>query len=81
MILEKNVEEQQWNLYCAISANALADDIGSFDEFRNKLNHPTNAVPTVEQTEPTLNRSQMDLQVEKANKLLSGFIPPMKGGG
>lgn len=80
MILEKDLEEKQWNLYCAVSANAFADDVGSFDEFRNRMNHPTTTLKT-EQSEPTLNTSQINLQVEKANKILNRFVPPMKGGG
>ena len=34
-----------------------------------------------EQTEPTMNNAQIKLQVEKANKILNGFVPPLKGGG
>lgn len=79
IILEKDEEEKQWDVYCAITANAFADDIGSFDEFRSRMNQ-TESVPTVEQNEPIMNKSQMNLQVEKANKILSGFVPPMKGG-
>lgn len=32
-------------------------------------------------TEPTMNNAQIKLQVEKANKILNGFVPPLKGGG
>lgn len=34
-----------------------------------------------EQTEQTMNNAQIKLQVEKANKILNGFVPPLKGGG
>lgn len=34
-----------------------------------------------EQTEPTMNNAQIKLQVEKANKILNGFVPPLEGGG
>lgn len=34
-----------------------------------------------EQTEPTMNNARIKLQVEKANKILNGFVPPLKGGG
>ena len=34
-----------------------------------------------EQIEPTMNNAQIKLQVEKANKILNGFVPPLKGGG
>lgn len=34
-----------------------------------------------EQAEPTMNNAQIKLQVEKANKILNGFVPPLKGGG
>lgn len=82
MILEQNDEEHQWNLYCAVSANAFAGDIGTFDEFRYKLNHPQRKeMDKTEQSEPSMNKSQIMLQVEKSKKLLSGFVPPMKGGG
>jgi len=37
--------------------------------------------PKGEKTEPTMNNAQIKLQVEKANKILNGFVPPLKGGG
>lgn len=37
-------------------------------------------VEKTEQTEPTMNNAQIKLQVEKANKILNGFVPPLKGG-
>lgn len=36
-------------------------------------------VEKTEQTEPTMNNAQIKLQVEKANKILNGFVPPLKG--
>lgn len=38
-------------------------------------------VEKTEQTEPTMNNAQIKLQVEKANEILNGFVPPLKGGG
>jgi hypothetical protein len=38
-------------------------------------------VEKTEQTEQTMNNAQIKLQVEKANKILNGFVPPLKGGG
>lgn len=38
-------------------------------------------VEKTEQTEPTMNNAQIKLQVEKANKILNGFVPPLNGGG
>ena len=40
-------------------------------------------VEKTEQTEPTMNNAQIKikLQLEKANKILNGFVPPLKGGG
>lgn len=38
-------------------------------------------VEKTEQTEPTMNNAQIKLQVEKANKILNGFVPSLKGGG
>lgn len=38
-------------------------------------------VEKTEKTEQTMNNAQIKLQVEKANKILNGFVPPLKGGG
>lgn len=38
-------------------------------------------VEKTEQTEPTMNNAQIKLQMEKVNKILNGFVPPLKGGG
>ena len=71
---------KQWNLYCAISANAFAEDVGSFTEFKEIFtNSSTGGRP--KQTEQTMNDTQIKVQVEKANKILNGFVPPLKGGG
>ena len=35
----------------------------------------------IELPEPTMNNAQIKLQVEKVNKILNGFVPPLKGGG
>ena len=75
--MEQDNEDKQWNLYCAITANAFADDVGNFEEFKQKFGEKKEN----EQTEPTLNNNQIELQLEKSNKILQGFVPPVKGGG
>lgn len=78
-ILEAEDDDRQWELYCAITANPLADDVGNFEEFKQQLSGTPRK--RSEQTEPTMNNAQIKLQVEKANKILNGFVPPLKGGG
>lgn len=75
--MEQDNEDKQWNLYCAITANAFADDVGNFEEFKQKFGEKKEN----EQTEPTLNNNQIELQLEKSNKILQGFVPTVKGGG
>ena len=75
--MEQDNEDKQWNLYCAITANAFADDVGNFEEFKQKFGEKKET----ERTEPTLNNNQIELQLEKSNKILQGFVPPVKGGG
>lgn len=62
-------------------ANPLADDVGNFEEFKQRFMSTAPKVEKIEQTEPTMNNAQIKLQVEKANKILNGFVPPLKGGG
>jgi len=78
--LKQDNEDKQWDLYCAITANPLADDVGNFEEFKQRF-MSTPKVEKTEQTEPTMNNAQIKLQMEKANKILNGFVPPLKGGG
>ena len=75
--MEQDNEDKQWNLYCAITANAFADDVGNFEEFKQKFGEKKEN----EQTEPTLNNNQIELQLEKSNRILQGFVPPVKVGG
>lgn len=75
--MEQDNEDKQWNLYCAITANAFADDVGNFEEFKQKFGEKKET----ERTEPTLNNNQIELQLEKSNRILQGFVPPVKGGG
>lgn len=75
--MEQDNEDKQWNLYCAITANAFADDVGNFEEFKQKFGEKKEN----EQTEPTLNNNQIKMQLEKSNKILQGFVPSVKGGG
>lgn len=80
-VLKQDNEDKQWDLYCAITANPLADDVGNFEEFKQRFMSTAPKVEKTEQTEPTMNNAQIKLQVEKANKILNGFVPPLKGGG
>lgn len=80
-VLKQDNEDKQWDLYCAITANPLADDVGNFEEFKQRFMGTAPKVEKTEQTEPTMNNAQIKLQVEKANKILNGFVPPSKGGG
>lgn len=80
-MLKQDNEDKQWDLYCAITANPLADDVGNFEEFKQRFMSTAPKGGNTEQTEPTMNNAQIKLQVEKANKILNGFVPPLKGGG
>ena len=80
-VLKQDNEDKQWDLYCAITANPLADDVGNFEEFKQRFMSTAPKGEKTEQTEPTINNAQIKLQVEKANKILNGFVPPLKGGG
>lgn len=80
-VLKQDNEDKQWDLYCAITANPLADDVGNFEEFKQRFMSTAPKVEKTEQTEPTMNNAQIKLQMEKANKILNGFVPPLKGGG
>lgn len=80
-VLKQDNEDKQWDLYCAITANPLADDVGNFEEFKQRFMSTAPKGNNTEQTEPTMNNAQIKLQVEKANKILNGFVPPLKGGG
>ena len=64
-----------------IIQHTLADDVGNFEEFKQRFMSTAPKVEKIEQTEPTMNNAQIKLQVEKANKILNGFVPPLKGGG
>lgn len=78
-ILGKDIEDRQWDLYCAIVANPFADDVGGFDDFRRQIN---GGPPSKEKKEdPVMNETQIKLQVESASKILDGFVPPEKGDG
>lgn len=63
------------------ATGAGADDVGNFEEFKQRFMSTVPKVEKTEQTEPTMNNAQIKLQVEKANKILNGFVPPLKGGG
>jgi len=62
-----------WSLYCASVANSFSN-VGSFDDFLKKCRMPA------EQNEQELNGKQIQKQLDRAEQLLSGFAPPVKGG-
>ena len=80
-MLEQDDQDRQWDLYCAITANPLTDDVGSFEEFKQRFSGADRKNQKPERTEPAMNNVQINLQVEKANKILNGFAPPLEGGG
>lgn len=61
-----------WSLYCASVANSFSN-AGSFEDFLKKCKTP------VERNEQELNSIQIKKQLDKADRLLSGFVPPVKG--
>lgn len=77
MILNQHDEDMCWSLYLACVANPLSD-AGSFDDFMKKYKHP--AKENEPKAEQGMNNRQMQKQLEKAGRVLSGFTPPMKGG-
>lgn len=65
-------------MYLAAMANPLTDDL-SFEDFKirmNGANTKTNAEPNV-----GLSNKQMQKELDKAEKMLNSFVPPIKGGG
>ena len=52
----------------------------SFEEFMSKVKTPASRNIGGE-VESGLNKVQMQKQVDNATKVLSEFVPPMKGGG
>lgn len=73
-IFEQYQEETEWALYCSLVSNAFAENLGSFEDFRKTFGkHPE---PRNKQSDKELN---VKLEVDKATKILSGFVPP-KGG-
>lgn len=77
-ILVQDNEEKQWDLYCAMMANPFTGDVGNFEEFKRRFN---TSKRKTESTEHAMNNAQIRQQVEKANRILNGFVPPEKGGG
>lgn len=72
-ILSQYDEDMSWSLYCAFVANSFSN-VGSFDDFLKNCKTP------VEQNEQVMNGQQIRKQLDKADKLLSGFVPPAEGG-
>ena len=69
-ILSQNEEELCWSLYLAAVSNPVVE-VGSFDEFMK------NSKP--KKTSRQIKRVDLKTQVMKAEKMLSGFIPPSRG--
>lgn len=63
----------RWSLYCASVANIFSN-VGSFEEFQKKCK------TSVGREEQVMNVQQIRKQLDKADKLLDGFIPPVKEG-
>lgn len=76
VVLDQREEDAEWALYCACVANAFADKLGSFEDFRKRFGSGSRKRETTEK-EQTVN---VNLEVQKSNKILSGFVPPKKGG-
>ncbi len=66
-----------WSLYLASAANPFAEQL-TFNEFLDKTKVPKTT--DSQKVEPGLNDEQLQEQIEGADKILSGFVPPMKGG-
>lgn len=66
-ILSQNEEDKCWSLYLAAVSNPMAE-VGSFDEFMKNSKPKKNSLQ--------IKRVDLKTQVMKAEKLLSGFIPP-----
>jgi hypothetical protein len=77
-ILNQYDEDKRWSLYLASVANPFTEQ-QTFNEFLEKSKAPK--AVTSKKIEPGLNEQQMKKQLDGANKILSGFVPPMKGGG
>ena len=79
-ILNQNEEKKCWSLYLACVANPFSEyQSQSFEEFMSKLKAPA-ARNISREVELGLNKVQMQKQVNNAAKVLSEFVPPMKGG-
>lgn len=76
-ILSQHDEDRCWSLYLSTVANPFSETT-TFEEFLKKARTPVqNSSKEIEQS---LNEKQMEKQLEKATKLLNGFVP-MTGGG
>ena len=75
-ILSQHDEDRKWSLYLASVSNALHEE-GTFNDFLNRLNTPKNEPPksTEINIDATLSEADIQKQVDKAAKLLNGFIP------
>lgn len=77
-ILSQYDEDRCWSLYLASVSNPFTEEM-TFDDFLKKTRTPVSKVQ--KEVEQGLNEKQMEVQLEKATKLLSGFIPPSERGG
>jgi hypothetical protein len=67
----------RWSLYLASVANPFAEQL-TFNEFLEKTKAPKTAP---KKAETVLDGEQMKKQLDMADKILGGFVPPMEGGG
>lgn len=72
-ILSQSEEEKCWSLYLAVVSNPFAEAV-SFDEFMKKTK-PKKAKADLKNF---TKKSEIEKQVFKATKILSGFKPPQK---
>lgn len=75
-ILNQHDEDMCWSLYCASAANPLSDT-GSFEEFLKKFK--TSTTKDNRQYGEGVDNGQMEKQLNKADEMLKGFAPPIKG--
>ena len=66
-----------WSLYLATVSNPIIEAM-SFDEFLQKLNEEKGSVNN-EHGVNGMNKKQLDGQLERAQSMLNGFVPPLKG--
>lgn len=75
-ILNQYDEDKCWSLYLSCLANPFSEQQSqTFKEFMNSIESPDKPV-THEPKKIGLTKSEVLKQVDEANKILSGFVPP-----